>query len=82
MDPEVVEESQKTRRARKKLERRLKQRERLADNKSLERQKGQIAKWLERHESERVDLESTEPADPGDEIEAFLDHLKKREIGF
>ena len=81
MDPDVVEESQKTRRARKKLERRLKKRELLTDSESLEKQKGQITKWLERHEDERVELENREPADPGDEIEAFLDQLKKRELG-
>lgn len=81
MDQDFVEESQKTRRARKKLERRLKKRELLADSESLEKQKGQITKWLERHESERVELQSAEPADPGDEVEAFLDQLKKRELG-
>lgn len=81
MDPDVVEESQETRRVRKKLEGRLKKRERLAGKASLEKQRGQIAKWLERHESDRVDLDSQELAQPGDEIEAFLDQLKIRELG-
>jgi len=81
MDSNVVEESQKTKRARKKLERRLQEREQLAESESLEKHKGQIEKWLERHESERVELDCKEPADPGDEIEAFLDQLKMRELG-
>lgn len=81
---EVVEESSKTRRARKKLERRFEKRgepEGEALEERLEQQKEQITKWLERHEVDRVELEDFEPVGPGDEIEAFLDQLKKRDLG-